>query len=236
MEHFNTTRWSLVLSARESLTPPAKEALASLCELYWYPLYAYLRRRGHTVENAQDLTQGFFARLLEKRSLRLVDRARGRFRSFLLASLDHYVSNERDRESAQKRGGGTLTFSLDGAEAEVRYRLEPQDQLTPEKVFDRNWALTVLDRVLTELSMDLHAEGKGALFDCLKPCLICDPDRGSYQELAEALGMTETAVKVAVHRLRRRYREHLHAEIAQTVEHPEEVDLELRHLIAAAKI
>ena len=236
MEHFATTRWSLVLDARESLTPQAQGALASLCELYWYPLYAYLRRRGHTVENAQDLTQGFFARLLEKRSLRVVDRARGRFRSFLLASLDNYVSNERDREYAQKRGGGTFTFSLDGSEAEERYRLEPQDQLTPETIFDRNWALTVLDRVLTKLSTDLHAEGKGELFERLKPCLIGDPDRGSYQELAEALGMTEAAVKVAVHRLRRRYRQRLHAEIAQTVEHPEDVDLELRHLIAAVKV
>ena len=235
MANFATTRWTLVLDARGPLTPKAQEALAVLCDLYWYPLYAYLRRRGHSADDAQDLTQGFFTRLLEKGSLPAADRSRGRFRSFLLASLDHYVSNERDRQGAQKRGGGTVTIALDGCAAEERYRLEPADRWTPERIFDRNWALTVLDRVMSRLTKELQAEGRGELFARLKPCLIGEPDHLPYQVLAEQLGTTEGAVKVAIHRLRRRFRERLHDEVAQTVRDVDDVDLELQHLIDALR-
>jgi RNA polymerase sigma-70 factor (ECF subfamily) len=236
MEHFATTRWSLVLDAGTELTPRGRAALATLCELYWYPLYAYLRRRNHSAEDAQDLTQGFFARLLEKHALHIVDRTRGRFRSFLLASLDHYVSNERDRDRAQKRGGGTSPISLDAAMAEDRYKLEPPDPWTPEKIFDRNWALTLLGRVLERLRTDLHAEGKGELFDHLKVYLAGEQGAPSYREIGAALGMSEGAVKVAVHRLRRRYRDLLYDEIAQTVSTQEEVELELQYLMESVKM
>jgi RNA polymerase sigma-70 factor (ECF subfamily) len=235
MEHFATTRWSLVLDAGTALTPRGHDALATLCELYWYPLYSYLRRRGHTAEDAQDLTQGFFARLLEKHSLNVVDRARGRFRSFLLGSLDHYVSNERDRSRAQKRGSGTPPISLDVAIAEDRYVREPVDPLTPERIFDRNWALAVLDRVLNRLRAELHDAGKDHLFENLKGYLTGDQAAGSYQDVGATLGMSEGALKVAVHRLRRRYRALLYDEIAQTVATPEEVELELQYLIEAIK-
>jgi RNA polymerase sigma-70 factor (ECF subfamily) len=236
MEHFATTRWSLVLDAGTELTPRGREALATLCELYWYPLYAYLRRRNHSAEDAQDLTQGFFTRLLEKHALNIVDPTRGRFRSFLLASLDHYVSNERDHDRAQKRGGATPPISLDATTAEERYKHEPADPWTPEKIFDRNWALTLLGRVLERLRTDLHAEGKGELFDHLKVYLSGEQGAPSYHALGTALGMSEGAVKVAVHRLRRRYRDVLYDEIAQTVSTPEEVELELQYLMESVKM
>ena len=235
MSPFATTRWSLVLDAGAEPTLRGHEALATLCGLYWYPLYSYLRRRGHNAEDAQDLTQGFFARLLEKHALQVVDPARGRFRSFLLASLDHYVSNERDRDHAQKRSSGTPPISLDVAIAEDRYVREPADPLTPEHIFNRNWALAVLDRVLTRLRTEMEAAGKGQLFESVKGCLTGDDAAGSYQQIGSAIGMTEGALKVAVHRLRRRYRALLYDEIAQTVATPEEIDLELRYLIEAIK-
>ena len=233
---FATTRWSLVLDAGAELTPRGRAALATLCELYWYPLYAYLRRRGQTAEDAQDLTQGFFARLLEKQALNVVDPSRGRFRSFLLASLDHYVSNQRDRDHAQKRGGSTPPISLDIAMAEDLYTREPADPWTPEKIFDRNWALALLGRVLARLREELHAEGKGELVDALQGYLSTDETPASYEELGKKLNMTEGALRVAVHRLRRRYRAVLYDEIAQTVATPEEIDLELEYLIDAIKI
>ena len=235
MARFATTRWSLVLDAGTALTPRGHAALSTLCELYWYPLYSYLRRRGHTAEDAQDLTQGFFARLLEKHTLNVVDRSRGRFRSFLLGSLDNYVSNERDRSRAQKRGSGTPPISLDVAMAEDRYVREPEDPLTPERIFDRNWALAVLDRVLNRLRAELHEAGKDDLFENLKGYLTGDQAAGSYQVVGASLGLTEGALKVAVHRLRRRYRTLLYDEIAQTVATPEEVELELQYLIEAIK-
>jgi RNA polymerase sigma-70 factor (ECF subfamily) len=235
MAPFATTRWSLVLDAGAEPTPRGHEALATLCGLYWYPLYSYLRRRGHSAEDAQDLTQGFFARLLEKHALQVVDPERGRFRSFLLASLDHYVSNERDRDRAQKRGSGTPPISLDVAVAEDRYVREPSDPLTPELIFNRNWALAVLDRVLQRLRTELQDEGKGQLFESVKGYLTGADAPGSYQQVGSAIGMSEGALKVAVHRLRRRYRALLYDEIAQTVATPEEVELELRHLIEAIR-
>jgi DNA-directed RNA polymerase specialized sigma24 family protein len=235
MEHFATTRWSLVLEAGAELTPRGRAALATLCELYWYPLYSYLRRRGKTAEDAQDLTQGFFARLLEKQTLQVADRARGRFRSFLLASLDHYVSNERDHAQAQKRGGSTPPISLDLAMAEDCYIREPADPWTPEKIFDRNWALALLGRVLSRLRRELHDDGKGPLFDALQGYLSGDEAPASYQQVGKSLNMTDGALRVVVHRLRRRYRTLLYDEIAQTVGTPEEIDLELHYLIDAIK-
>lgn len=235
MEHFATTRWSLVLDAGTALTPRGHDALATLCELYWYPLYSYLRRRGYRAEDAQDLTQGFFARLLEKQSLNVVDRTRGRFRSFLLASLDHYVSNERDRSRTQKRGSGVAPISLDVAIAEDRYVREPADPLTPERIFDRNWALAVLDRVLHRLRGELRDAGKDSLFETLKVYLTGEQAAGSYRDVGAGLGLSEGALKVAVHRLRRRYRALLYDEIAHTVATPEEVELELQYLIEAIK-
>jgi RNA polymerase sigma factor (sigma-70 family) len=235
MPHFATTRWSLVLDAGTEPSARGHDALATLCGLYWYPLYSYLRRRGHNAEDAQDLTQGFFARLLEKHTLQAVDPARGRFRSFMLASLDHYVSNERDRDRAQKRGSGAVPISLDVVMAEDRYVREPADPLTPEHIFDRNWALAVLERVLTRLRAEQHAAAKDQLFERLKGYLTGEDAAGSYQQVGLAVGMTEGAIKVAVHRLRRRYRALLYDEIAQTVATPEEIDLELKHLIEAIK-
>jgi DNA-directed RNA polymerase specialized sigma24 family protein len=233
MEHFATTRWSLVLDASSELTPLGRDALATLCELYWYPLYAYLRRRGHNAADAQDLTQGFFVHLLETGALRIADRTRGRFRSFLLASLNHYCANTRDRDRAQKRGGGAPQISLDRTTAEDRYLCEPADHTTPETVFDRHWALTVLDRVFRRLRADMHAEGRGELFEHLKVYLTGEAGSVLYSTVGLTLGMSEGAVKVAVHRMRRRYRDLLHQEIAQTVVTADDVELELQYLIAA---
>jgi DNA-directed RNA polymerase specialized sigma24 family protein len=233
MQHFVTTRWSLVVSAGAERTPVGQEALAALCELYWYPLYAYLRRRGHDADDAQDWTQGFFAYLLEHHALQAADRSRGRFRSFLLASLNHYVSNVRDRDHAQKRGGRTARISLDTYTAEERFIGEPADVRTPESIFDRSWAITVLDRVLTRVRIEFDAQGKGDLFSHLKGHLTGDPREVSYRELGLALGMTEGAVKQAVHRLRRHYRETLYDEIAGTVATADEVDGEIQYLMSA---
>jgi RNA polymerase sigma-70 factor (ECF subfamily) len=224
---FATTRWSLVLAA-----PQSQEALASLCAAYWYPLYAYVRRRGHAPEEAQDLTQEFFTRLLEKDYLRVVDRAKGRFRSFLLTACQHFLSNERDRARAQKRGGDRLHVPLI-PDAEVRYAREPAHTLTPEKLFERRWALTLLDQVLIRLREEWQRAGKAPLFEALKTCLTGEKSAVPYAEVAAEQGMTEGAVKVAVHRLRRRYRELLRKAIERTVDEPSQVEEELRELFAA---
>ncbi len=230
---FATTRWSLVAAAGRSASPQSDRALATLCEDYWFPLYAFVRREGYSPHDAQDLTQEFFARLLQKNYLADADRRRGRFRSFLLASLKHFLSKERDRARAQKRGGGRAPLSLDFASAESRYRLEPADELTAERLFDRRWALTVLEQVLGRLRAESAAADKLPLFDQLKGFLTGRKGSRPYSEVADELAMTEGAVKVAVHRLRRRYRELLKQEIAQTLTGPEELDDELRHLFAA---
>ena len=233
MEHFATTRWTLVLDAQGTLSPRGQQALATLCELYWYPLYAYLRRRGHSAEDAQDLTQGFFASLLEHHALRKVDKTRGRFRSFLLAALNHYVSNARDRDRTQKRGGSVVHVSLDHAAAEERYEREPVDRWTPENVFDRNWALTLLAGVLSRVHAECHRKGKGVLFEHMKPFLTGDQVDVSYHQLGLTLEMSEGAVKQAVHRLRRRYREVLYDEISRTVSTMDDIEPELQYLIGA---
>lgn len=211
----------------------AHEALATLCETYWYPLYAFLRSRGSSVEDAQDLTQAFFARVLEKHAIRQADPARGRFRSFLLASLKNFAANERDREIAKKRGGGVPVVSLEFESAEGRFQMEPASNETPEKIFDRRWALTLLDRVLSRLKAEMVPSGREAQFDRLKAYLTGGQPQLSYAQTAGDLGMSEGAVKVAVHRLRRHFRDLLRDEIAQTVSSPGEIDDELRHLWSA---
>jgi RNA polymerase sigma-70 factor (ECF subfamily) len=232
MSRFATTRWSLILTARQGVTREAREALAELCQIYWYPLYAFVRRQGHAAEEARDLTQGFFAQLLEKKQLAVAERERGRFRSWLRASLQHYLTNEWDRERALKRGGGQSLVPLDAEVAEGQYRLEPSHDLTPEKLFERRWAVAVLERVLHLLRDECTRTGKGLLFSQLKDSLVGDGDEVSYQQIAATLGSTSGAVKVAAHRLRRRYRELLRQEIAQTVGGPEDIDDELRGLLA----
>jgi RNA polymerase sigma factor (sigma-70 family) len=230
---FAATRWTLVLSAaRGSETPRAAAALAELCRIYWYPLYAYVRRRNYDVHQAEDLTQEFFARLLEKNDLADVDRRKGKFRAFLLAALKHFLANQRRNSRAQKRGGGELVLSLNTTTAESRYRLEPSHDMTPERLFERQWALTVLDRVLAGLQTEMTAQGRQLLFDALKHVLTADQNSISYAAVAAELNMTEGAVKTAVHRLRRRYRELLREEIAQTVAGPEEIDDEIRYLLS----
>ncbi len=229
---FATTHWSLVLAARDRAEPGADDALASLCALYWYPLYAYVRRRGHGADDAHDLTQSFFARLLEKDFLAAVDRGKGKFRSFLLASCNHFLANEHDRARARKRGGGRRLLSLNAADAEGRYLAEPADDLTPERLFDRRWALALLQEVMGRLRAEFEAKGKARMFERLRGFLVGEKGTG-YRRAADELRLSEGAVKVAVHRLRQRYRELLHEEIARTVGAPEEVEEEIRALFAA---
>jgi RNA polymerase sigma-70 factor (ECF subfamily) len=232
-ERFATTHWSLVVAARDGSASEAREALAALCGTYWYPLYAFIRRQGHGADEAQDLTQGFFAQLLERDFLDSVDRAKGRFRSFLLAACRHFLANEYDRARAQKRGGGRAMLSLDFQAAEGRYSLEPAHELTPEKVFDRHWALTLLDQVLSRLRDEFTRAEKAGLFERLKGYLTGERSAGPYAQAAAELDMTEGALKVAVHRLRRRYRELLQEEIGRTVSDPAEVKEEIADLFAA---
>jgi RNA polymerase sigma factor (sigma-70 family) len=227
---FATTHWSVVLAAARSDTTRAQAALARLCQTYWYPLYAYVRRRGYEAHDAQDLTQEFFARLLEHKWLAQADRERGRFRTFLLTAMSHFLANEWDKARAQKRGGAVQIVPLQLDSAETRYGQEPADPLTPEQCYDRRWALALLDEVLKELRQEHLAAGSLELFDTLKPCLVGDRQAQPYAALGASLGMTEGAVKVAVHRLRQRYRQLLRDEIAQTVASPEEVTEEMRHL------
>jgi len=210
----------------------ARDALAKLCQTYWHPLYSYVRRRGHPPEDAQDLTQEFFARLLEKNWINGADRAKGRFRSFLLSAMKHFLADEWDKGRAQKRGGGIRLVALPFETAETRYFREPADDVTPERAYELSWAMTLLDEVLKRLRTEYEQEGKSELFAALTPCLIGERTAQPYAELAKALGSSEAAVKSAVHRLRRRYRRLLREEIADTVARSTEVDEELRHMLA----
>ncbi len=229
---FAATRWTVVLAAAHGVaTARAADAMTELCRMYWYPLYAYVRRRGHETSEAEDLTQEFFARLLAKDYLASVAPEKGKFRAFLLASLKHFLANEWDRCQAQKRGAGKRALSLDALTAEDRYRLEPLHNLTAEKLYERQWALTVLGRILARLEAEWTARGKQRFFDGLKSTLT-GPGEASYAAIGAGLGMTEAAVKVAAHRLRRRYRELLREEIAQTVASAEEIDEEIRYLLS----
>jgi RNA polymerase sigma factor (sigma-70 family) len=229
---FVTTQWSIVVSAADSGAPDAPAALEKLCRTYWYPLYAFVRRRGHSPDDAQDLTQAFFARLLQHHWLGDADRARGRFRTFLLTTMSRFLSDEWDKERAQKRGGGLRPAPLELDTAETRYGYEPATNLTPEKCYERRWALTLLETVLSRLQAEYEAEGKGDLFAKLNPSLAGPRETQPYAELAAGFGMSEGAVKVAVHRLRRRYRELLRGEIAETLVETEDIDGELRHLFS----
>jgi RNA polymerase sigma-70 factor (ECF subfamily) len=230
---FTTTRWSLVLAVGQAPAAAARDALAALCTDYWYPLYAYLRRRGHSAADAEDLVQGFLAHLIERRQLHAADPQRGRFRAFLLAALDHYRANQRRAARTRKRGAGQPLLSLDLADGERRYRLEPADPRTPEKLFERRWALAVLDSALARLRAQWHQRGKLPQFEQLTPYLGRGAGPLPYADLAQRLGVSVAAVKVAVHRLRRRCRELIRDEIAHTVAHPDDIDDELRALFAS---
>lgn len=230
---FATTRWSVVLTAARRDTARAPEALSRLCETYWYPLYAYVRRGGQSAEDAQDLTQEFFARLLEKNWICSADQARGRFRTFLLTALNRFLANEWDRAHAQKRGGGVAAVPLDTAVAESRYCADTQHALTPDRLYDRQWALTLLDRALNRLETEHQRSGKAAEFALLSPALTAERGHIPYAALAARLGLSETATRMAVHRLRKRFRAVFREEIAETVAQAGEVESEIRHLLAA---
>jgi len=229
---FATTHWSVVLAAGQADTTRAHDALAKLCSSYWYPLYAYVRRRGYSSHDAQDLTQAFFAQLLERQSLEKVDPALGRFRSFLLASMNHFLTNEWKKAGAKKRGGGLQNVSLDWAAAEKRYDLEPADPSSPDKAYEKQWAITLLDRALRALEEEYGRDHRAPLFAALKQTLVGSRESQPYDKLASEFGINEGAVKVAVHRLRKRYRELIRAEIADTVASAGEIDTEMRHLLA----
>jgi len=227
---FPATRWSVVLSAGDPASPHAATALTALCRAYWYPLYVFVRKRGHSPPDAEDLTQQFFARLLEHNWVAQADRHKGRFRSFLLMALKRFLAKEWDKVNTLKRGGQVRFIPLPLDTAETRYSREPADTRTPEQVFEKQWALTLLESVLDRLRADYAQQGKGTLFQTLEPCLIGSRETQPYATLAAQLGMTEGTVKMAVCRLRERYRTCLKAEIAHTVASLAEVDEELRHL------
>jgi DNA-directed RNA polymerase specialized sigma24 family protein len=230
-ERFDTTHWSVVLAARDRESSEARAALAELCQTYWYPLYAFIRHRGHDHQTAEDLTQTFFARLLESNDLSHVDRSKGRFRAFLLAACTHFLANERDRRQARKRGGDRVFLSIDQAAAERCYDLEPDHWLTAEALFARRWAILLLDQTIDCVRAEFARTGQLERFEALKPALTGDHVR--YAELAVRLNMTIGAVQVAVHRLRQRYREALRARIGATVGDPSQIDEEIRDLFAA---
>lgn len=227
---FVTTHWSVVLAATRSDTTRAQAALEHLCRIYWYPIYHFVRRQGHSTHDAQDLTQEFFARLLEKHWMADADQSRGRFRSFLLLMLKRFLVAEWRKANAQKRAGNLHPLPLPWDTAETRYTREPADNHTPEQAFEKQWALILLDTVVRDLGVDYEQEGNGRLFEVLKPSLTGSRETQPYAALAAALNMSEGAVRVAVHRLRERYRERLKAEVAHTVGSPADVDNELRHL------
>lgn len=229
---FVTTHWSVVLAAGRSDTTHARDALGKLCRTYWYPLYAHVRRRGHSPEDARDMTQEFFARLLEKHWVGDADRSKGRFRSFLLTAMNHFLADEWDKARAQKRGGGVPLLPLQADTAETRYRREPADHTTPEHSFERRWVLALLDEVLNRLRNEYQQEGKAELFADLHPCLVGERTAQPYATLALKRGVSEGTVKAAVHRLRRRYRQLLREEIANTVAEKDDVEEELRHLFS----
>ncbi|QEH36259.1 hypothetical protein OJF2_48190 [Aquisphaera giovannonii] len=230
---FPSTHWSRVIAAADPQRGRAREPLGELCRAYWYPLYAYIRRRGNGPERARDLTQDFFARLLERGTLAEADPSRGRFRSFLRTVCAHYLANLRDREAAIKRGGGVATMPIDAVEAEGRYERELADELTPERIFDRSWALALLGRALDRLRREYEEAGRSATFDALRGGLEFGPGDVHYATMADRLGTTEAAARVAAHRLRRRYGELLRREIASTLDDPADVEDEIRDLFAS---
>jgi RNA polymerase sigma factor (sigma-70 family) len=232
---FRPTRWSMILLSAQTKAPGSQAALATLCRLYWYPLYAFVRRRGYNPEDAQDLTQGFFLHLLDHKALAQVDPLKGKFRSFLLASIQNYLSKQVDRARCLKRGGKTEFVRLDAQNAEDRYQLEPTDYLTAEKIFDARWALTLLDEAMRLLSAEYAGQGKIATLEVLKPFLrpINSEALPSHEEVAGQLGVEASAVRTIIHRLRKRYTTLLRAEVARTLSDPGEIDEELHALCDA---
>ncbi|MEO7600126.1 MAG: sigma factor [Opitutus sp.] len=231
---FGTTLWTIVLAAGDPNNPDAAVALDRLCRTYWYPVYAYVRRKGRAGADAEDLTQEFFSRLLARDFPVGVERDGGKFRSYLLRALDHFLINEWNRGNAVKRGGGSITFSLDGVDADARYALEPIDGSTPESLYDRRWAVAVLETVRAGLRQEYVGQGKSKMFEALEPCLTGGDDLLPYAELMMRLDLKESALKMAVHRLRKRFGELLREEIEKTVATPDEVEGEIRQLITAA--
>ena len=229
-DRFSTTQWSLVLAAGDSQNPDSREALAALCRAYWYPVYAYVRHLGEPADRAQDFTQGFFTHLLESRTLKVATPERGRFRSFLKGVLRHYLSHEWRRERTQKRGGDQPTLDLDYVQAESDYKVEPADEHTPETAFEQRWARTMVAQVLERLRGQMSGATGRDGFRRLEPFLTGQPAGGQYKQVAVELEMSESAVKVALHRMRRRFGELLREEVARTVNDPGEVDKEIRHL------
>lgn len=227
---FGTTHWSVVLAARDTGAPEAQAALARLCQTYWYPLYCCVRRHGRSPEDAQDLTQSFFEKLIERNQISLADRERGRFRTFLLRSLENFLRNEHEKASTQKRGGGRTIVSWDAQSAEERYQSEPTTDLSPAELFERRWASTLIAETLARLRRELATTGRVELFDHLEPHLWGDDTSTPYAEIAASLDMTAVAVKVTMHRLRARFRSLLREEIAHTVAHDGEIEDELQRL------
>lgn len=232
---FATTSWSVVLAAGQTRSPEADVALASLCESYWYPLYAFARRSGHRSDDARDLVQAFFAALLEKNYLHSADKERGRFRNFLLTAFRRFISKKRDAQRALKRGGGRTVVSIDTDDAESRYSREPADSLTPDRLFNRRWAVSLLDQVLSRLQKQYEDRGQQLIFETCRNALSGGSDQLRYAESAQCLGMTEGAVKVAVHRMRQRYRDLLVEEVARTVGPSDDTEDEFRQLLAALR-
>jgi len=230
---FALTHWSVVMAAGSSDSTHARDALETLCRTYWHPIYAFVRRQGHSPHDAQDLTQEFFARFLEKNYLDGVDRAKGRFRSFLLTCLKHFLANEWDKAGAQKRGAHPILIPINVQSAETSWGLEPAESMTAEKLFERRWALTLLEQVLARLRAEYTRDGKARTFEQLKSTLSGERRSVPYAEISARLGISEGAVKVAVHRLRQRYRQLLREEIAHTVSGPDQVEDEIRALFAA---
>jgi RNA polymerase sigma factor (sigma-70 family) len=230
---FATTHWTVVLAAGRRGTPQADRALEDLCRTYWYPLYAYVRRHGHTKENAEDLTQGFFASFLKRNYLEGVSSEKGKFRAFLLTAFKYFLANEWDRSRREKRGGGAAPLSLDWQDADSRYQIAPADQLSPDRLYDRAWATTLLEQVIARLREECAAEGKGELFEQLKPFLMMGKSDIPYAQAAGRLGLSEGTARVAVHRLRKRYRELLRQEVAQTLSELALVEEEMRALLDA---
>jgi RNA polymerase sigma-70 factor (ECF subfamily) len=230
---FATTHWTVVLAAGKRSTPEADRALEVLCRAYWFPLYAYVRRRGHSKHDAEDLTQAFFARFLEKNYLDGLNAERGRFRAFLLAALKHFLANEWDKSQRQKRGGQIPHLSLDWQTADTQFQLAAPAESSPDLAFDREWAVALLARVLARLSAECEVDGRGRQFAVLKQFLTANKNLSPQTEAAHALGLSIGAVRVAVHRLRKRYRQLLREEIAQTVAGPAQVDEEIRALFGA---
>ncbi len=230
---FVTTHWSVVLSAQDAGSPRSARALETLCRTYWYPLYAYIRSTGHSPADAEDLTQGFFARLLEKDYLRAAAQEKGRFRSFLLTALKRYMANEWDREHAQKRGGFAPVVALEQESGESRFAAENRHGLAPDVLYDRHWAMALLESTMSQLRDEYISTGRSTLFEFLRPCLAKEEAALPYLEIATRLNLTEAAVKMAVQRLRARYREILRNQIAQTVSTADEVEQEIEVLFSA---